>query len=58
MKHWLTEGFLPLWAKETLLRDNRLLQRENEKLRQENEKLQAWIRGIRLGLRAGKGGNG
>ena len=26
--------------------------------REENEKLQAWIRGIRLGLRAGKGGNG
>jgi hypothetical protein len=56
MKNWLTEHFLPLWAKETVLRDNRLLQKENDKLRQENKMLHACIRGVRLGLRAAKRG--
>ena len=56
MKNWLTERFLPLWAKETILRDNRLLQEENDRLRQENDRLRACIRGIRLGLRAAKQG--
>lgn len=56
MKKWLTERFLPMWAKETVLRDARLLLAENAKLRQENQKLQAYIRGIRLGLRRGKQG--
>ena len=51
MKKWFLETFLPMWAKETVLCDNRRLQAENEKLRQENEKLSAYIRGVRMGLR-------
>ena len=34
MKKWLIEKYLPLWAKETVLRDNRNLKAENEVLRQ------------------------
>jgi len=29
MKKWLQNNFLPMWAKETLLRDKRQLEREN-----------------------------
>ena len=56
MKFWLTERFLPMWAKETVLRDNRLLQAQNLRLQQENAALKACIRGIRLGLRSAKQG--
>ena len=54
MKKWLINHFLPMWAKETVLSDNKRLYRENEKLRQENEKLSAYIRGVALGQRAVK----
>lgn len=45
---------MPMWAKETVLSDNRLLKRQNRKLRQENEQLLAYIRGLETGIRAGK----
>ena len=51
MKKWLTEQFLPLWAKETVLRDNRNLQAENQLLRQKIRELESYIQGIHLGLR-------
>lgn len=51
MKKWLTENFLPLWAKETVLRDNRNLRAENEMLRQKVRELETYIQGIHLGLR-------
>ena len=28
MKRWLLENFLPMWAKESVLRDNRALKRQ------------------------------
>jgi len=56
MKKWLLGYFLPMWAKETVLEDNRRLQRENRALRRENEKLQAYIRGVHMGLRGRVGG--
>ena len=52
MKKWLYDRFLPMWAKETVLLENKQLHRENQKLRQENEKLSAYIRGVSLGHRA------
>ncbi len=52
MKKWLIDRFLPMWAKETVLRDNRRLKRENRQLRQDLEQLEAYIRGIHKGLRA------
>ena len=51
MKKWLTERFLPLWAKETVLRDNKLLREENQLLRQKVNELESYIQGIHLGLR-------
>lgn len=54
MKKWLMDGFLPMWAKETVLADNRRLTAENRKLRRENRELQAYIRGLEAGIRAGR----
>ena len=51
MYKWLTENFLPMWAKETVLRDNRNLKDENAQLRQKLDELESYIRGIHLGLR-------
>ena len=39
MKRWLQNRFLPMWAKETVLRDNRFLQRENAQLQQKIRQL-------------------
>jgi hypothetical protein len=52
MKKWLIENFLPMWAKETVLRDNRALLRSLRDERQENARLQAYIRGLERGLRS------
>lgn len=54
MKKWFLERFLPMWAKETVLSDNRSLKRQNRLLRQENEQLLAYIRGLETGIRATK----
>jgi len=51
MKKFLMEEFLPMWAKETVLSDNRALRRENRRLRRKNRTLQAYIRGMRAGVR-------
>ena len=40
-----------MWAKETVLKENRRLQLELCRVRQENERLQAYIKGLRLGVR-------
>lgn len=54
MKKWLIERFLPMWAKETVLSDNRRLKRELRSQQQENERMRAYIRGVETGIRAGK----
>lgn len=54
MKKWLIEGFLPMWAKQTVLEDNRQLSRELRALRAENRELRAYIQGLEKGIRAGK----
>jgi len=51
VKKWLTEKYLPLWAKETVLRDNRNLRLENEALRQKVRELDNYIQGLHMGLR-------
>lgn len=51
MKKWLTKQFLPMWAKETVLRDNRNLKLENEALRQKVRELDNYIQGLHMGLR-------
>lgn len=54
MKKWLIEKWLPMWAKETVLSDNRRLQQENEMLRQKVRQLEAYIRGLESGMRVNK----
>lgn len=51
MKKWLIDRFLPMWAKETVLRDNRVLCRQKEALERENECLRVYIRGLQRGIR-------
>jgi hypothetical protein len=43
-----------MWAKETVLRDNRQLRRENRKLRQQIDLLEVYIRGLESGIRLGR----
>ena len=54
MKKWLTGKFLPMWAKETVLRDNRCLREELERCRRENARLRAFIDGMTHALRTGR----
>ena len=54
MKQWLQNRFLPMWAKETVLQDNRQLKRENRELQQKINELEAYIAGLQKGLRAVK----
>ena len=48
MKRWLINNFLPLWAKETVLADNRLLKKQNAKLKAEIALLEAYIKGLKM----------
>lgn len=54
MKKWLQNQFLPMWAKQTLFWEKQQLERENLALRQEIDRLEAYIDGIKTGIRAGK----
>lgn len=54
MKKWLQNRFLPMWAKQTLLWEKQQLERENLALRQEIDRLEAYIDGVKTGIRAGK----
>ena len=51
MRKWLTKHFLPMWAKEPVLRDNKILKEENELLRQKIRELESYIQGVHLGLK-------
>ena len=51
-KKWLIDHFLPMWAKETVLRDNRQLQKECEELKHKLEVQSAYMAGIEAGTRA------
>ena len=51
MKRWLQEHYLPMWAKESVLRDNRELKRALRKLSQKNRELRSYIQGLESVLR-------
>lgn len=51
MKKWFIGRFLPMWAKETVLSDNRRLAKRICELEQKNEELKAYIRGMQVGVR-------
>lgn len=55
LKKWLREKYLPLWAKETVLRENRQLWLENDALRQKISEMECYIRGLHRGLRGRRG---
>lgn len=52
MKKWFLDTFLPMWARQTVLMDNRELARQVKNLKQENQVLSAYVRGLEMGLRA------
>lgn len=54
MKKWLLERFLPMWAKETVLKENRRLKLELYRVQEENARLQAYIKGLQTGARMAK----
>jgi uncharacterized protein YhaN len=51
LREKLINQYLPLWAKETVLRENKRLMTENNNLKQANRELQAYLDGINLGAR-------
>ena len=61
MKKWLIEKFLPMWAKESVLRDNRAMRRQIRELEKQLDIQRSYIRGLESGLKAAKkiqkGGN-
>ena len=54
MRKWFIERFLPMWAKESVLRENRELRRQVRALEQALETQRAYIRGLEKGLRSAK----
>jgi len=54
MKKWLLERFLPMWAKETVFRDNRALVKQNRQLQEKVKGLESYIDGLHTGMRAGR----
>ena len=51
IKEWFLGRFLPAWAKETVLADNRKLQEENERLLVQLSEKDAYIEGLHIGLK-------
>ena len=51
-KQWLFDRFLPMWAKETLLKENRELRLEVAELKQKLELQNAYFAGMENGVRA------
>ncbi len=54
MKKWLIDRFLPMWAKETVLVENRHLRQENRRLQSKLQQQESYIQGVQAGLRAVK----
>lgn len=52
IKEWFLNRFLPMWAKEMVLADNRRLQQELSELRNELEQKKAYINGMAAGVKS------
>lgn len=52
MKQWLTDRFLPMWAKETVMKDNRLLRKENRCLKEKLRQMECYAQGLETGIRS------
>ena len=51
-KVWLWETFLPIWAKESLLKENQKLAEQNKALLDELARLNAYVDGLEAGVKA------
>lgn len=51
LKEWFLLTFLPGWAKETVLRENQVLQKKLETQQAELERLNAYVDGLEFALR-------
>lgn len=52
IKNWFLNRFLPMWAKETVLKDNRKLLQEVEDLQNELAQKNAYINGLVAGTKS------
>ena len=52
IKNWFFNRFLPMWAKESVLKDLRKTQAENEALRNKIAEFEAYIRGLHAGMKS------
>ena len=52
IKEWFLNRFLPMWAKETVLADNRQLQRQVAELQNELDQKTAYINGMTAGVKS------
>lgn len=52
LKNWFFNRFLPMWAKESVLKDLRKTQDENEELRNKIAELEAYIHGLHAGMKS------
>ena len=51
MRNWLIKRFLPMWAKETVLAENKTLNKRNQQLEREIAVLKAKIYGMETVLK-------
>lgn len=52
IRNWLIDRFLPMWAKETVLAENRDLHRKVLQLKHRSEVLEAYVKGLTVGMRS------
>lgn len=52
IKLWLINKFLPIWAKEELLKENEKLRARNQELEIHIKQLNAYIDGLESGMKA------
>ena len=52
IKAWFLDRFLPMWAKETVLADNRRLQLQVAELREQLDQKEAYIAGLMAGMKS------
>lgn len=51
IKNWFLDRFLPMWAKETLLSENRELRKQVVELEAEVQQKTAYINGLMAGMK-------
>lgn len=52
IKKWLQERFLPMWAKESVMADNKRMSLRIRELEHELQQKEAYIAGLEAGMRA------